>query len=202
MKIRFIEPGNVPYKMSFKNLYVYDRFIRTPSNGLMTLATIVQNAHPDFDILMYSESISKVKWNDVFDSDIVFISIFTFASIRGYEIADFIRKNSGAKIIFGGLHATLDYGEVLPHCDYVLLGEGDETILKIIDAISKNEIPDFQGVACKNQRTGEIVCTGRAPLPRNIDVIPNRNICYRFQKMAGHNTIWPQVHASRGCPHN
>ena len=29
MKIRFIEPGNVPYKMSFKNLYVYDRFIRT-----------------------------------------------------------------------------------------------------------------------------------------------------------------------------
>ena len=138
MKIRFIEPGNVPYKMSFKNLYVYDRFIRTPSNGLMTLATIVQNAHPDFDILMYSESISKVTWNDVFDSDIVFISIFTFASIRGYEIADFIRKNSCAKIIFGGLHATLDYGEVLPHCDYVLLGEGDETILKIIDAISKN----------------------------------------------------------------
>ncbi|MBR1614020.1 MAG: B12-binding domain-containing radical SAM protein [Treponema sp.] len=201
MKIRFIEPGNVPYKPSFKNLYVYDRFIRTPSNGLMTLATIVQKAHPDFDILMYSESISKLKWSDILDSDVVFISIFTFSAMRGYELADFIRENSKSKIVFGGLHATLNHTEVVPHCDFVLLGEGDETILKIIDSIEKGATPDFQGVAYKDE-FGKIVCTGRAPLPHNIDCIPNREICHNFKKMAGHNTIWPQVHASRGCPHN
>lgn len=201
MKIRFIEPGNVPYKPSFKNLYVYDRFIRTPSNGLMTLATIVQKAHPDFDILMYSESISKLKWNDILDSDVIFISIFTFSAMRGYELADFIRENSKAKIVFGGLHATLNHTEVVPHCNFVLLGEGDETILKIIDSIEKGATPDFQGVAYKDE-FGKIVCTGRAPLPHNIDCIPNREICHNFKKMAGHNTIWPQVHASRGCPHN
>jgi len=201
MKIRFIEPGNVPYKPSFKNLYVYDRFIRTPSNGLMTLATIVQKAHPDFDILMYSESISKLKWSDILDSDVVFISIFTFSAMRGYELADFIRENSKSKIVFGGLHATLNHTEVVPHCDFVLLGEGDETILKIIDSIEKGATPNFQGVAYKDE-FGKIVCTGRAPLPHNIDCIPNREICHNFKKMAGHNTIWPQVHASRGCPHN
>ncbi len=201
MKIRFIEPGNVPYKPSFKNLYVYDRFIRTPSNGLMTLATIVQKAHPDFDILMYSESISKLKWSDILNSDVVFISIFTFSAMRGYELADFIRENSKSKIVFGGLHATLNHAEVVPHCDFVLLGEGDETILKIIDSIEKGETPNFQGVAYKDG-FGKIVCTGRAPLPHNIDCIPNREICHNFKKMAGHNTIWPQVHASRGCPHN
>ncbi len=201
MKIRFIEPGNVPYKPSFKNLYVYDRFIRTPSNGLMTLATIVQKAHPDFDILMYSESISKLKWSDILDSDVVFISIFTFSAMRGYELADFIRENSKSKIVFGGLHATLNHAEVVPHCDFVLLGEGDETILKIIDSIEKGATPNFQGVAYKDE-FGKIVCTGRAPLPHNIDCIPNREICHNFKKMAGHNTIWPQVHASRGCPHN
>lgn len=201
MKIRFIEPGNVPYKPSFKNLYVYDRFIRTPSNGLMTLATIVQKAHPDFDILMYSESISKLKWSDILDSDVVFISIFTFSAMRGYELADFIRENSKSKIVFGGLHATLNHTEVVPHCDFVLLGEGDETILKIIDSIEKGATPNFQGVAYKDE-FGKIVCTGHAPLPHNIDCIPNREICHNFKKMAGHNTIWPQVHASRGCPHN
>ena len=201
MKIRFIEPGNVPYKPSFKHLYVYDRFIRTPSNGLMKLATIVQKAHPDFDILMYSESISKLKWSDILDSDVVFISIFTFSAMRGYELADFIRENSKSKIVFGGLHATLNHTEVVPHCDFVLLGEGDETILKIIDSIEKGATPDFQGVAYKDE-FGKIVCTGRAPLPHNIDCIPNREICHNFKKMAGHNTIWPQVHASRGCPHN
>lgn len=41
MKIRFIEPGNRPYKKTPLNYVVYDRYIRTPSVGLNTLATIV-----------------------------------------------------------------------------------------------------------------------------------------------------------------
>ena len=28
-KIRFLEPGNLPYRRSIKNLYVYDQYIRT-----------------------------------------------------------------------------------------------------------------------------------------------------------------------------
>lgn len=42
MKIRFIEPGNRPYRRSLLNYVVYDRYIRTPSVGLNTLATIVK----------------------------------------------------------------------------------------------------------------------------------------------------------------
>lgn len=41
-KIRFIEPANLPYRRLIKNLYVYDKYIRTPSIGLLTLATIVK----------------------------------------------------------------------------------------------------------------------------------------------------------------
>ena len=43
-KIRFLEPGNLPYRRSIKNLYVYDQYIRTPSHGLMTLATVAKEA--------------------------------------------------------------------------------------------------------------------------------------------------------------
>lgn len=43
MKIRFIQPGNLPYRKSLKNLFIYDGYIRTLSNGLITLATIVKN---------------------------------------------------------------------------------------------------------------------------------------------------------------
>ena len=42
MKIRFLEPGNRPYKPTPLNYFVYDRYIRTPSVGLNTLATIVK----------------------------------------------------------------------------------------------------------------------------------------------------------------
>ena len=75
MKIRFIEPGNLPYRKSFKNNFVYDRFIRTPSNGMITLATILKKNYDD--VYCYSESISEIVWNDVLDADIIFISIFT-----------------------------------------------------------------------------------------------------------------------------
>lgn len=197
MKIRFLEPGNLPYRRSIKNLYVYEKYIRNPSQGAMTLATIVRREYPD--VLMYSESISKIVWEDVYDADVIFISIFTFNANRGYELADRIRQNSKAVIAFGGLHATLNPEETFQHCDYVLLGEGDETILPFLRALANGGPFDFPGVY--GGRNGAFVNTGRAIPPHDLDTIPDRNLCYRFKEMAGHNTLWPQVQASRGCPH-
>ena len=36
----------------------------------------------------------------------------------------------------------------------------------------------------------------------SFETIPDKNLVYHYKKMAGHNTLWGQVHASRGCPHN
>ncbi len=198
MKIRFIEPGNVPYRKSIKNLYVYDKYIRTPSQGAMTLATIVE-PYVD-DVKVYSESISLIQWEDVLDADIIFISIFSFNANRGYELACQIRKKSQAKIVFGGLHATLHYREAVAYGDYVLIGEGDETIVQLIQCLRQETEPLFPGVAYERQ--GETFCTGEAVTPENINVIPKRELVHNFKKMTKYNTIWPQVHASRGCPHN
>jgi len=197
-KIRFIEPGNLPYRRSIKNIYTYDKYIRTPSNGLLTLTTIVKNRIED--TLMYSESISKVRWKDVFDSDIVFIGIFTFNANRGYEIANFIKNNSKAIVVLGGLHASLNYKEAVNYCDYVLLGEGDESILEFIDSFQNNDLVDFPGVAFK--KGPQTISTGYRKPPLNINTIPNRHLLYKYHSMVGHNTLWLQVHASRGCPHN
>lgn len=196
--MRFIEPGNLPYRMSIKNLYTYDKYIRTPSHGLLTLTTIVKKVIDD--TFMYSESISKIRWDDVLDANIVFIGIFTFSAVRGYELACFIKEHSDAIVVMGGLHAAMNYTEAVNYCDYVLLGEGDESILEFIDSIRKDNTIDFPGVAYLKDK--EIVHTGNRMPPENINTIPNRNLLYRYKKMAGHNTLWPQVHASRGCPHN
>ena len=198
-KIRFLEPGNLPYRPSIKNLYVYDKYIRTPSVGLLTLATVVKR-HYD-DVFMYSESISRIKWKDVLDADIVFLGIFTYAAIRGYELADYIRQNSNAKVVMGGLHASMNYPEACEHCDYVILGEGEESVPELMDALkSDSPVDGVKGIAFKNG--DEIVVTGKRCPPEDIDIIPDRDLLYRYRKMAGHNTMWAQVHASRGCPHN
>ncbi len=198
MKIRFIEPANTPYKKSYKNHFVYDENIRTPSNGIITLATILKPIYGD--VFCYSESISEIMWNDVLDSDIIFISIFTFNANRGYELADYIRKHSHALIVFGGLHATLNYEETAKYCDYVIRGEGDELIVEFTEAIRNGKPVDFPGIAYI--RNGELINTGEPKIPENIDTIPDRSLLYGFKEATKYNTVWPQVHASRGCPHN
>lgn len=165
LKIRFIEPSNAPYKRAIQNLYVYDKYIRTPSQGALTLSTIVKKQVEDTK--MYSESISKIIWEDVLDSDIIFFSIFTFSAKRGYGLAEYIKANSNAVIVFGGLHATLHYEETCRYCDYVLLGEGDETILKFVEAVANHLPIDFAGVAY--YQNGKLVYTGTPSLPQNID---------------------------------
>ena len=57
---------------------------------------------------MYSESISKICFEDVYDADIIFISINTFNAVRGYKIANDIKNSSDAIIVFGGMHASLN----------------------------------------------------------------------------------------------
>jgi len=197
-KVRFIEPGNLPYRTSVKNLYTYDKYIRNPSIGMLTLATIAKRTVND--AFMYSESISKIKWDDVLDADIVFIGIFTFSAHRGYALANYIKSKSNAIVVLGGLHASLNYTEAVKSCDYVLLGEADESITEFINALDRNVAITFPGVAYKKEE--EVVFTGNRIPPANIDTIPDRHLLYHYHKMAGHNTLWPQVHASRGCPHN
>lgn len=199
MKIRFIEPSNAPYRRSIENLFVYDKYIRNPSIGLMTLATVAKEKCSD--VLMYSESISEIIWNDVFDADIVFISIFTFSAIRGYKLARYIKKHSDAVVIIGGLHASMNFRETVKYCDYVMVGEGDEAVSEVIDAVDKNTpVEEIKGIACI--KDGKLFFSGKRRPPENIDIIPDRYLCYNYKKMAGHNTLWAQVHASRGCPYN
>ena len=149
---------------------------------------------------MYSESISRIPLDDLLDADVIFIGIFTFAAVRGYQIARYLKKRSKAVIVMGGLHASLNYKEAVHYCDYVLLGEGDETILTFLRAIKQKQPLDFPGIAFL--KDGRVISTGYPSPPQDIDIIPDRNLVWNYQKMAGHNTIWPQVHASRGCPHN
>ena len=198
MKIRFLEPGNRPYKPTPLNYFVYDRYIRTPSVGLNTLATIVKELVDD--TYMYSESISRIDMDDVEDADIVFIGIFTFAAVRGYELADHLRAHGRGLVVLGGLHASMNCAEAARHCDYVLLGEGDETIRAFVEAVGRGERPDFPGLAWMEGE--ELRSTGYPPPPERFETIADRNLVHNYSKMVGHSTLWPQVHASRGCPHN
>ncbi len=135
------------------------------------------------------------------DADLVFIGAFTFAAPRAYELAAHIRANSDAMIVLGGMHPSLNYPpEATEHADYVLLGEADESILEFLDALAADRPIDFRGVA--HRRDGRLVHTGeRVAPPTDIERSPpDHSLVHNYAAMVGHNALWPQVLASRGCP--
>ena len=116
------------------------------------------------------------------------------------ELADHLRAHGRGLVVLGGLHASMNCAEAARHCDYVLLGEGDETIRAFVEAVGRGERPDFPGLAWMEGE--ELRSTGYPPPPERFETIADRNLVHNYSKMVGHSTLWPQVHASRGCPHN
>ncbi len=86
----------------------------------------------------------------------------------------------------------------LEYCNYVLTGDGDESIIDFVNAINNGSKLDFKGLVYKEN--GKIINTGKRELPNNISTIPNRDLVYRYSKLAKkYDTLWAQVHASRGA---
>lgn len=57
----------------------------------------------------------------------------TSNSLRGYELADMFHKNSHARVIMGGMHPTVLPEEAAEHVDQVIVGEGESSILDVVE---------------------------------------------------------------------
>lgn len=92
------------------------------------------------------------------------------------EIAAIVKKfNQNIKVIVGGMHPTLFARDILvnsKNIDYVILGEGEETINELIDAFNDQEqVYKIDGLAFRNNR-GEIHVNERNKYIKKLDEIP------------------------------
>jgi len=97
-----------------------------------------------------------------------------------YEMAARFRAR-GAKVVFGGPHATLCPDEAARHCDHLVVGEAEETWPRLLDDFRHGRAQPVY--VC--ERTPSL---GGLPVPRR-DLIRHRH----FTKGA--------VFATRGCPY-
>jgi radical SAM superfamily enzyme YgiQ (UPF0313 family) len=132
-----------------------------------------------YHITLVDEYCGKIPYGQRFD--LVAITLNTPNAPHGYEISGRFRE-SGAKVIMGGPHATLLPDEVKEHCDYLLVGEGEETWIQFLS--------DFRGGKAKREYIGTApVCLDNTPIPR-------WDLLGRSAIMKG------AVFATRGCPYN
>ncbi len=172
-------------------------FSRTPLPrlGSVLLATILKNK--GYNTRVFIEDISMPDWDLMKDADIICVSSITSTAPRAYQVADMF-TSKGIPVIMGGAHSTFLPEESLLHADYVVRGEGEETIVELIDHLKENRpLNSIRGLSFRNEQGG-IRHNPDRELISDLDLSPSPDfsLVYKWKKPK----VVP-VATSRGCPY-
>ena len=119
------------------------------------------------------------------------IMIYSFTTRQAAKVFMEV-KNAGTDSIFiaGGPHPSGAPDETLEYFDYVVLGEGEETLPELVKVLQEGEDPGkVRGIVYKDPAAGKIVITPKRPHV-NLDSYP----CFDPEKLRA------PIEISRGCP--
>jgi len=108
--------------------------------------------------------------------DVVGFSLFINFISDVYDfLAELKKEFPGIVFIAGGPHATALPEELVRHgFDFVVIGEGEETALELIECLQRN-ISSFErvkGIAYLDKKNSNIVVTEPRPLIKDLDLLP------------------------------
>lgn len=184
-KVTLIEPRSPGY-------HVYSR-VALPRLGLPLLGAMLKQR--GCDVKVYNQGITGVDYEDMCSSDIVGISTTTSTAPEAYRLADKARA-AGVPVMLGGTHVTFMADEALQHADYVVRGEGEYTLLELLDAMdSGSDTAGIQGLSY--HRGEELIHNADRGLVCDLDSLPYPD----FSLIQGSERIsMVPVATSRGCP--
>ncbi|MFO7981592.1 MAG: radical SAM protein [Candidatus Aminicenantes bacterium] len=189
-KIVFIEP-------KAPNLHIYSQF-ELPRLGIYILGALMKKRGWDVDMI-YEEK-EKIDYSDFDSVDMVGISTITSTAPRAYKIADRIR-DLGIPVIMGGPHVTFLSEEALEHADFVIRGEGEDALMKFMDAWEGDS--DYSSVpSLSYKKDGKSFHNPKGPVIDDLDKIPFPDFGDAYTNNVRNKRQTIPVQTSRGCPFN
>ena len=174
--------------------------IPAPRYGTLVVTSALAQA--GFEVTGLVEGISSDIQASLEKADVVAFTVLTSSARKSYELADRLRRQ-GKVVVFGGTHTQYFLDDCLPHCDYVGLGDGEDTLVKLVTALEAGTpIDGIPGLAWREN--GDVRSNARSPSPRryqgitNCDLIKDYPAFIRRRRRLGWAPI--TVQATRGCP--
>lgn len=141
-----------------------------------------------------------------FEPDVVGLSVLTFEMEHAAELVNAIRAvRPHVPIVVGGPHPTAVPLETLSAlgADAVVVGEGEEVITPLVEALAARETPDLPGVVTARHRDGAVAYApvpdlDRLPLPA-WDLVDFERYA-RFPCPSPLRSRFAVLITSRGCP--
>jgi anaerobic magnesium-protoporphyrin IX monomethyl ester cyclase len=104
-------------------------------------------------------------------SDLIGISLMTHYFDRARQLTHYLKKSLQVPIIWGGIHPTVRPEESLEYADLVLLGEGEEAFLELVEAmVTGRDFQHIKNIWLKNGQ--EIIRNPLRPLIQDLDRLP------------------------------
>jgi len=149
------------------------------------------------DVTIYCQDFQEIDYTDVMRADLVGISTTTSTAPEGYRIAQRV-KEAGIPVVMGGSHVSFLPEESLQYADFCVRGEGEYTMLELIDAIESGS--GYGSIAGLSYRIGdEIRHNPPRELVQDLDALPFPDLSL----IKGHEKIsLTPIATSRGCPFN
>ncbi len=169
MKIHLVSPTKKG------ETYLFKRGLLAPL-GLMYLAA---HTPPEHEVRLIDENVERIDFSEV--PDLVGITTMTATAPRAYEIARRYRS-LGAKVVLGGVHASMLPEEAALFADAVVVGEAEEIWPRLL--------ADFESGGMKPLYEQNVFIDFSRPLPPRRGIIDSR----RYWSANG-------VQTARGCPH-
>ena len=184
---------NPPFNISKEN---YDSSI---SVGLLCLASYLDQKGIEvkiIDCVRQKDHLNLIS-QELVNTDLVGLSVMTTQIPSALEISKIIKDfNRDLPVIWGGLHPTFFPKDTASHdlVDIAVIGEGEETLLEIIQGQPLDQIKGIAFVEDNKTR----VNPERPLLGINSIPLPNWNLIPR--EILDNLDLIP-THTSRGCPH-
>lgn len=155
MKFLLINPP-IDYDV-IKKEYSFEAYL--PPLGLIYLASPLEKRGHKIKLIDFiAEPFSEKKLkNEVSKSDVIGISVVSHVKTSVVKLVNFIKGNYPNKtVIIGGPHCTIQQKEALKEikADISVMGDGEETIVEIANALSKNkDLSQIHGIYYRKNGT-------------------------------------------------
>jgi len=182
LKITFVYPAFERHAQAHPELREHvpaAEYIGPPSLGIASVAAQTPEGHEvhfvDDRVTPYDPSRD--------DSDLVALSFFSPAATRAMELGDQL-KATGKKVVMGGIFPSNMPDEVQPHCDAVVVGEGEPVWKQVVE----------------DAAAGKLQKRYTAPTADLDKIKPPRVDLYLNAERDGYRPDDYPLQISRGCP--
>jgi radical SAM superfamily enzyme YgiQ (UPF0313 family) len=188
-RVSFIEAGS-------PGLYIFSKF-PIPRLGAVLLSTILRER--GYEVKAFIEDIAEPDWSFIENSDLVCISTITSTAIKAYGMGQRL-KTLGIPVIMGGAHPTFLPDESLEYADFVIRGEGEHSLVKLLEHLGKGTpaLTGINGLSYRD-REGRNVHNPSGEFIEDLDSLPEPDFSL-VHKWNLSNTY--PVSTSRGCPYD